>query len=300
MKIISVVLIALLAAAPPASVDVRIDTGDVDRFYRLYDAEGPALTAARIQAGYLDEASPGLVRFMAMRNVTAERIAAALQENPDLYADARACATRLPAVRERLGTALARLRDLLPDARLAPVTILVGRGRPVGVGTPEAVMIGLEALCAWTVPEPDPEDRFVHVIAHEYAHVQQPDEGEGGTVLQAALTEGGAELVAELTTGSIAYRHLARYAHGREAEIETAFLRDVDAPATGSAWVYNGLGTADRPGDLGYWVGYRIAKAYYLRATDKRAALRRLLALDDPAALLAGSGWRPGIDLPDA
>ena len=30
-------------------------------------------------------------------------------------------------------------------------------------------MIGLEALCAVTWLEPDPEARFVHVIAHEYA-----------------------------------------------------------------------------------------------------------------------------------
>lgn len=288
-----------VTAVPPGPDEARIETGDVDRFYRLYDAEGPRLEPTRIQSAYLDQASPGLVRFAQMRNVTAERIAAAIAENPELYAEARACATNLPAVRLRLAAAISRLRELLPDARLPTVTILVGRGRPVGVGTADAVMIGLEALCAWTVPEPDSEDRFVHVIAHEYAHAQQPDEEAGGTVLKAALTEGVAELVAELTTGSVAYRHLDRYARGREFEIETEFLRDVDTPATGSAWVYNGLGTADRPGDLGYWVGYRIAKAYYLRASDKRAALRRLLALDDPAALLAESGWRPGADLPE-
>src|SRR5258705_8626290 len=33
--------------------------------------------------------------------------------------------------------------------------------------------------------------------------------------------------------------------------------------------------------DIGYWVGYRIAGAYYARVTDKRAAVRDLLELRD-------------------
>jgi hypothetical protein len=176
------------------------------------------------------------------------------------------------------------------------VTIAVGRGRPVAVGAPGLVAVGLEALCAWDVPNPDPEDRFVHVIAHELAHAQQPrSEEEGVDVLTAALLEGGAELVAELISGSIAYAHLARHAEGREAGIGAAFLADIHAPAAGSEWVYNGLGTPERPGDLGYWVGYRIARAYYLRADDKTAALRAILALEDPHRILEGSGWRPGM-----
>ena len=55
--------------------------------------------------------------------------------------------------------------------------------------------------------------------------------------------------------------------------------------------------TPEKPGDLGYWVGYRIAKAYYQRASDKRAALREILEMTDPKALLAKSGWHPGVEL---
>lgn len=60
-----------------------------------------------------------------------------------------------------------------------------------------------------------------------------------------------------------------------------------------SAWLYDGVGTPDCPGDLGYCVGYRIAKAYYETASNKRAALRTLLDLKDPKAILAESGWQP-------
>jgi hypothetical protein len=45
-------------------------------------------------------------------------------------------------------------------------------------------------------------------------------------------------------------------------------------------------------------VGYRIVKSYYLHATDKRAALRDIIQVQDVKAFLAKSGWFPGIILP--
>jgi hypothetical protein len=47
----------------------------------------------------------------------------------------------------------------------------------------------------------------------------------------------------------------------------------------------------------GYWVGYRIVKAYYQQASDKRRAIREILEMSDPKAFLAKSGWYPGIRL---
>jgi len=45
---------------------------------------------------------------------------------------------------------------------------------------------------------------------------------------------------------------------------------------------YNWIGnatqeTAERPADLGYWIGYMICKAYYDHAPDKKQALYDLL-----------------------
>jgi len=40
-------------------------------------------------------------------------------------------------------------------------------------------------------------------------------------------------------------------------------------------------------------VGYRIAGAYYARATDKRAAVRELLELRDAEAILRASAYAP-------
>jgi hypothetical protein len=223
-----------------------------------------------------------------------------LKANPAMYGDARACAQSLPAVRSRLATALDELVALYPRARLPAVTIAIGRGKPIGTADADGVMIGLEALCNADFFEPDLEDRFVHVIAHEYVHVQQPAaqvENPEEEVLRAALIEGGAEFIGELISGSISYGHVATWARGREKETEAAFLVDKRDKALGSKWIYNGKGTTERPGDIGYWVGYRIAKAYYEHAADKQVAVREIIEMQDADDFLARSGWTPGIVL---
>lgn len=288
-----------VAAASPSRPEIR--TSDVDRFYAVYEAAGGRPTAEQLQRDYLDKGSTGLLEFARVRNITGVRMAAAMADKPALFVKARECAAILPRVEARLSAALHRLTQLYPEAHLPPVTIAVGRGRPVGTANAKGgVMIGLEALCELDILNPDVEDRFVHIIAHEYAHVQQPaSEREDGneTVLEAALAEGSAELVAELISGSVGYVRHAPAARGREKALETQFLADQDQKALGSDWLYNGIGTAERPGDLGYWVGYRITKAYYSRAVDKQAALQAILEMRDPKAFLAGSGWQPGMDL---
>ncbi len=105
------------------------------------------------------------------------------------------------------------------------------------------------------------------------------------------------EFVAEQISGSVAATHLHRWAAGREAAIERGFLAESGGKANDSRWVYNQLGTQDWPGDLGYWVGYRVAKSYYERTPDKAAAIKAIIEMRDPAAFLAESGWTPGMKL---
>jgi uncharacterized protein YjaZ len=93
-----------------------------------------------------------------------------------------------------------------------------------------------------------------------------------------------------LTSGHIVNEHLQVRAKGKEAEIETRFRADVDKTDL-SNWIYNGIGTMDKPGDLGYWIGYRIAKSFYDRTPDKSVAIARLLEETGAKALLRDSGW---------
>jgi hypothetical protein len=52
-----------------------------------------------------------------------------------------------------------------------------------------------------------------------------------------------------------------------------------------------------KPGTLYPEARFRLVKSYYQHATDKRRALREILQMTDPNALLTHSGWHPGIRL---
>lgn len=287
-------------AGSEPSPTVQIITADVDRFYAIYDAANGSPSAEVLQRDYIDAGSDGVRQFVPNRIMSGRALANQIAKNRPTYDQARSCADALPAVRDRLSDAFARLGALYPEAKYPPVIVLVGRDNSGGTTGPSGVLIGLEVVCRMTASGRSVEDRLVHLIAHEYAHVQQfPEGGEDAqpaTVLRQSLVEGIAEFVAELTTGEISNSHLLAWTKGREAELETAFLADQDSKEL-SRWLYNGVGTPAEPGDLGYWIGYRIAKAYYQRAADKQAALRELLRLPDAKKILADSGWQPGMRL---
>jgi len=275
-----------------------IQIEDVTRFYQVYDAVGGRPSAEQLQQDYLDVGSDGLHTFAGLRNITGARIADTLAKDPALYAEAKRCMAVLPHARDRLKVAMRKLAELYPAVRFPPVTVAVGRGKPVGVGSPvSGVMIGLEALCGVKYFDLNVEDRFVHVIAHEYIHVQQSRalvDDEHPTVLEAALIEGAAEFMGEKISGGVSDPGVWAEAMGHETEIEIAFAPD-EGKTDLSKWLYNG--TIDKAGDLGYWVGYRIVKSYYQHAADKRQAIRDILEMSDSKVFLARSGWRPGIVL---
>jgi hypothetical protein len=289
----------LLAAVPLAALadapEIRVS--DVALFYRVYDAAAGMPSAAALQRDYIDAGTEGVREFVPDRIVSGEALARRIASNRALYENARTCAAALPDVRTRVQGALGKLVMLLPEAKLPPVTLLIGRGNSGGTTGPTGVLIGVEMVCEANWMQASIEDRLVHLIAHEYAHVQQPitQRGENPmdgrhTLLEVSLIEGVAELLAELTSGSISNAHLIRWTVGRESALEGQFrhqMRGTDL----SKWLYKGPGTPQNPGDLGYWMGYRIAKRYLERAEDKARAIRELVDLKDPEAILKGSGF---------
>ena len=283
----------------PGQPDVLI--GDVTRFYAVYDKDHGKPSAHDLQRDYLDPGSVGLHQFVTARIGSAQKLAQAMAKAPRDYRDARRCEVALPAARRDLRAVFSRLARLDPHATFPPVTVVIGRDNTGGTTTREGVTIGLEVVCRSKWLNPDVVQRLVHLIAHEYVHVQQPaaqvDAPPGATLLFQSLVEGGAEFIGELTSGEVLNQQLKRWTRGQACPIEHAF----QAQAMGtdvSAWLYNGPGTPEKPGDLGYWVGYRIVRAYYDHAGDKMRAIQAILNVDNAnaAQFLRRSGWQPGED----
>jgi hypothetical protein len=280
-------------SVPP--LEPTIVTSDIDRFYHLYDRAGGHPTANDLQRLYIDAGSRGMHDFVSVRGLTGANLSAAIEADARPFDGARQCVAALPRVRARVGAALERLRKMYPSASFPRITVLIGRGKTGGTTSRTGVLIGIETLCSVDFLEANREDRIVHLIAHEYAHVQQPGAEEadqhGGTVLFASLIEGGAEFVGELTSGGVSYPHLQTWTKGRERQLLDRFVAQRDSTDL-RGWLYNGLGTPEAPGDLGYWAGYQVTKSYYERARDKHGALADILGVTPQSAsrILEGSG----------
>ena len=93
--------------------------------------------------------------------------------------------------------------------------------KPLGVGSPVfGVQIGLEELCASNWLNPNVKDRFVHVIAREYPHLQQARaliERQELQRTRGILAEGATEFTSELISGEVAYSYLSALCRRCEA-----------------------------------------------------------------------------------
>ena len=304
------VLLLAAGAAPLAGqhhvVDsARVVTSDIDRFWRAYDRAAKATTfrdtlRAFFEDYYLD-ASPGLVDFIRSRIGSEYDLIATIKRHPGYYRAMRPATARVEATAPAVRHVLQRWGEIYPGAVFPDVYFVIGRMNSGGTTGADKILIGAE-MYGRTPASPDSElsawhravlkgpDSLEFIVAHELVHVNQtgPDPQ---TLLGAAIQEGSADFLGELITGGSINAGLRRWADPREAELWKEFqgaMRGSDV----SHWLYEGeRATADRPADLGYYMGYRITQAYYQRATDKARAIGEILAVKDYDAFLASSHY---------
>ncbi len=277
-----------------ADRSIVVSTDDVHRFAAAIQRMDSAPECATLQP-YFDSASAGLRAYARKFHVDSKALCVALKDHPARYSD-------IPAVLPSLDTAAAevlrlfvRFRSLETDARMPDTYFVVGNGIAAGTttrGRSPMILVGVEMLHS--------RSGLTWTLSHELGHTQQHYPWWGsltggpvflrGTLLRQSIMEGSADLVAEVLTG--APRRNA-YGEAHEAEIWRDFQRDMHTRDY-RRWVYNGRDSAargDRPPDLGYWVGYRIARSFYLRRSDKSGALHDILTIHDFDAFLAQSGY---------
>ena len=293
-------------AFPLEPDEARLVTEDIDRFWQAWDEAADATDAearARIfQARYLEPGSPGLETFVRLRIGDAGKLVAAIDAHPRYYASLRRLTPKLEDQVPRIRDTLRRMRTLVPDAVFPDVYFLVGRMNSGGTADATGLMIGVEMfgrapgtpldeLGDWHRAVVGEFDNLPAIVAHEWVHFQQRARIDGQpTLLQAAIGEGVADFIAELGAG----RHINDHVHAWAEPRAAALWQEFGARMHGTdyaGWLYEGANArGDRPADLGYWIGYRIARAYYERADDKPAALREMLDIQDFDAFLAASG----------
>lgn len=303
------------AAGPSHPLTYSVRTEDARRFAALFEASAGKPTAEELQKEYLDGAGRGVAVFTPYRIRDSHNLASAIARDPEKYR--RGIEVCLPLAEEAtsdLQSIYLALAGLFPDATLPEIHVVFGAGNSGGTAAPGIQVLGLEVICEIAESPEAVRATFRQFFAHETVHTLQPDLAEGtyrrDPLLTQALREGFADYVAAVVTGAPPTPERHSWAIAREAELWRQFeadrrlLREANwdgsdlaslSPAARAAffrWFANYDSAPDGwPHEAGYWIGRRICEAYMAQADDKQAALGLLLKADDPAAILARSGY---------
>lgn len=261
----------------------RLITSDIELFWDVYDNAPPQQLEVWLRRAYLSRGTQGLRDFIPYRILSAVDLAARIRRDRSRYEAARPGTQRVSEMEPQIRATFHALKELYPDAVFPDVYFVIGRFNSGGTVSPAGLLIGAEM-------HPDPA-HLPMIVAHELIHYQQPPGGRSLTLLERAFREGSADFVGELISGQRMNATAQEYGRAHEAELWAEF-RTVMQGTDATGWLY-GNPPPGRPADLGYFIGYRIAEAYYAQAADKDAALRDILRARDVERILAASGYDP-------
>ena len=287
----------------------KIVTSDLPNFLRAFALASAHDSAAEkekiFQREYLDKGTRGLKDFLKERIQSASNLVVATSKRPKYYASLESAVPHVAAMEPAIRKSFRALKDLYADAVFPDVYVLIGVMNSGGTVSDAGLLIGLDMhaktpdtdmaeMSDWLKAVLGPLDALPGIVAHELMHYQQGPEGK--TLLEKTCSEGFADFVGELISGQNINAHLRAYGDAHEAELWREFRAEMNGTDL-SHWLYQGSSAnGDRPADLGYYVGYRIAAAYYTRATDKKKAVREILTVKDYERLLRESGYGEGFE----
>jgi uncharacterized protein YjaZ len=305
------------STSPTVAVDdpaqAQFVSSDLTNFWAAYDAGGRTGNSSVFQSMYLDHASPGLKSFIASRSLTGQVLASVVTTYPRYFASIESTDLQLTgesAVIAQIRSNYSHIKQLYPAAAFPPVTFLVGRFSTGGTTTATGLLIGTEFYSMSSSTPTDelnlfektnvkPLDSLPIIVAHEHVHALQLRVSNGiqthsnKTLLEWALIEGSADFVGSLSSGGNINAWMFPYALANEHALWVDFSAAMHGTDI-SQWLYKQtMPPPGRPGDLGYFIGYRIAESYYNSSADKTAALRDIIEVRDGDAFLSLSKYSP-------
>jgi hypothetical protein len=291
-------------------------TADIDHFWEAFDALRTCKTKAdslkAVQMLYLDRATDGLIDFIAARDITAERLVQQIGRHPKFYASVRPNTYTVKGREGLIRAVYDRFSGLYKGFKPFKVCFAIGIANTGGTVSNEFVLIGTEVMASSKTVDVSEfirdkdlnkaallsaggnfDQKIRDLVAHESVHTQQLPLGEAAKqcpLLTQILKEGICDFVGKLLVGRQINARVHTYGDQHEKELWEE-LRSASCSGDIGRWLYNGHTSIDRPADLGYYMGYRIAAAYYARSDDKLRAIADMIGFRDPELFLKDSGY---------
>jgi uncharacterized protein YjaZ len=255
-------------------------TSDVKNFWTAFDSL--SLSSGNPFKEYMKKGSTGLRGFTENRIENADALYKKVVESKEDYLKSRHVLDSLPLKEKQVKEVYRKLKALYPAAQFPPVYFVVGRFNSGGTTSEDGLIIGVEKLKNL--------DRLVPLIAHELIHFQQTHAVKMPSLLEASIMEGGADFIGELISGIHLNPETFNYGEEHEEVLIKEFVTLMDK-TNYQDWLYSTSGKDKRPRDLGYWIGYKIVKAYYNQASNKSEALETMLKIPEANNVLKESSF---------
>ena len=283
----------------------RFETSDLDRFDgALMHLRRGADTLRTLDSAYFAPASPGLRAYSRLYGIDAARIQRTLRRRGAYYDSIGDLPSRVRAELSAIRDAFRRFEGEYPRAVFPPSYFLISGLGPGGANGYRGLLIGADSY-GW--PDGVPLDSSArrwrtsdlpHLVVHELVHFNQMAAAPIAYItddsnLARAIKEGVADFVAGLVSGDHTNEAAHRYGLKHERALWEAFSRTMAGGETGE-WFFVKPADPARPPDLGYFLGYRIAEAWYRRFPNHPDRVAALIGIDDYQAFLAESGYQGG------
>jgi uncharacterized protein YjaZ len=135
-------------------------------------------------------------------------------------------------------------------------------------------------------------DQTVPIILHEYVHLQQKNKPES-TLLEYAIMEGAADFITYLILGKYTNPEVFEFGFANEEKLWEQFEAQMMGKDTDD-WLFNAYNPETAyPGNLGYFIGFRICESFYHKASDKTKAIKEMLEIKDFEQFLSDSAYKP-------
>ncbi|MGS2764435.1 gliding motility protein GldB-related protein [Sinomicrobium sp. M5D2P9] len=268
-------------------------TSDIENFWLAYDSirktPGEREQLSIMKEVYIRKATAGLEAFMTLRNFDEKDLVSVINKYPEFWKSIRSNTLIVKDKETEISRFVTKFKQLYPKFREASIYFCITAIRSGGTTRDSLVLIGTEIAtgnAATNVSEfPDKRlenffktqqsDNIVPVVIHEYVHTQQKTEGKN--LLGQSIYEGACEFITELVLGKELQHIFLTYGRENEDSLKVRFKKEMFSENFES-WLYNG--SSAKVGDLGYFMGYAICKAYYKQAKDKNKAIAEIITLN--------------------
>ncbi|HYF31108.1 MAG TPA: DUF2268 domain-containing putative Zn-dependent protease [Chitinophagaceae bacterium] len=286
-----------------------VQTLDIDHFWEAYDnlkkCKSRDDSINSLQKIYLDRATDGLKDFIQARQFTAEKFVRQIARFPKFYNSIREntyeARKSVPIIEEVVN----KFKEIYPNFKPKKVCFAIGLVNTGGTVSDDFLLIGTEittctkdddlsefnnsSFSKVLAKDTDIVQNIKNMVSHEYVHTQQSYSTDSTAIncplLYSALREGICDFIGELISNGQINKVAQEYGDKHEKKLWIEFKNELCNQSIGN-WLYNYGSVKDKPADLGYYIGYKIAQEYYKNALDKKQAIIDIIEMKDPIQFL--------------